>query len=222
MSAYPFATRYAPPLTKPLAISWAHFVIGRALDAQGEVFRTCELGVNDPHSENGYSSRYRLELGQEDLLALTDLGQDVRPQVNAVISPLLADADVLASRWLGTLRESISDPVTLVCHSVLAVNFDEAARRTLQPPVWMILSGYAGAGGLEQIYAYVLNPAGHLDIQTGQPRDLVARSRAQARYQTEPWTSAKTALGLAFDEPVGDFMKRARREILALQALIVG
>jgi len=150
MREYPFSTPYAPSPGVPLSISWAHFVIGRALDATGEVFGTCELGVNDLDAENG-CSRYRLER-QDDLLALTDFGQEVRDQTNAVIRPLLAEAEALSSRALGVLRDSISDPVTLVCHTALAVNFDEAARRTLQSPLWMILSGYnADTGELEQI-----------------------------------------------------------------------
>jgi len=178
----------------------------------------------DPLGDSVEGKIYHFDPKASNYLALTDASPSVGQAVTAVLSPLLAQADILAARFLGALRDELVDEPTMFVNVSFPLNLTGSSGGT---PKWdggfdPVCIGLDVGRSQNAIVEY--RPFNHYEPYEPQKISwFLARpkDRRFARYRQEPWPAALTRVSLLLDEILLDFIIRAQKEISQLQTAFV-
>jgi hypothetical protein len=167
---------------------------------------------------------YHFDPKSANYLALTDATPSLGQAATALLSPLLAQADALAARFLGALRDELIDEPTMFVNVSFPLNL------TGNPggaPKWdggfdPVCLGLDVGRSQNAIVEY--RPFNHYEADRPQKISwflMRPKDRRFARYRLAPWPEALTRVSLLLDETLLDFIVCAQKEIDQFQAAFV-
>lgn len=202
---------YAPAPERPLPMGRTQFYLRRNLGADDSITSVHALRVKTAASYEGLF--YRFDLQQMDLLPLFEAPLARRLAISERVTPLLAESEVMITRWLGALaaRMPAAERQAVSAHATFTVDLGEATNT----PRWLSWIDFRDQDGAS-ICFYEANPKPPtvLSLPAGSLlAPILDAVSAADKFAQEPWVSILRELDAEFGPPLNEFLRRADQEL---------